>query len=634
MTDWYTFMSLLLALQLAVALIFLFLVPGLPIAIYFSRAIDRPWTCLAMTPLFSIAGIYFSLFILNFVGLRPNFFLYGLAVACLTGWATFRQLRSQRQDLREIAAPLLIALPAAALSLVTWIQSYSGFNFAAPNQDAFNHTFWISRIAQVHSVLAVDSRIDSPLQRLGSGRGFYPFAWHSAVAVAGAVGDLPSPIISFASIFLLWGIALPLALYALAKEWCPGARYVGLIAGILVQVYPLVPGVPMSWGSMSSCAGIALLPASYLIVLVALKDRAVISAMAAIAAFLTLFFVHTPEAATLGVLTLCAIPLFLANIRIRTFLKLAGIGLVCFAPVLIIFRSYIFVDTYPLRLLFGAVNPSWENAIGNFVTMGVNVPMGPSILSLLFVIGLVIAAYKKYSLWLFAGLFGIFFVYLTSGAPSGILTSIRIFTAPWYASYERTAWVAVPFFALISAVPIAAIADKFSSHKFNLRAFGAALALVLLLVVVNQQLQPTINQLKKGPELSEVVGKSDRPMLQRLKARLKKDQIVFTFANDGSTYAFMYEGIPVTAGTSYNRFGKSSDLITALNRDIRSICSSPEARRAIQQENIGAFVFGDRLLGWGPPGWQPGEIRSLPGIRVIDSGEHLTVAIPDLGSCW
>jgi hypothetical protein len=517
---------------------------------------------------------------------------------------------------------------------VTWVQGYSQFNFSAPNQDAFNHNFWIARIAQVQSVLAADSRIDSPLQGLGSGDGFYPFAWHSAVAVAGSIGRIPAPMISFASIFLLWGIALPLALHALAKEWSPQAKYVGLIAGILVQVYPLVPGVPMSWGSMSSCAGIALLPVSFFIVIIAMKERRIISTIAAMGAFLTMIFVHTPEAATLGVLIICAIPVLLTDLRAGTYLKLAGIALICIAPMLILFRSYIFVDTYPLRLLFGAPNPSWESAIGNFITMGVNVPMGPSILSLLFVVGVVMAAYRKYSLWLFTGLFGIFFVYLTSGAPSGILTSIRIFTAPWYASYERTAWVAVPFFALISAVPIAAIAEKFSTQKFVLKATGATLSGALLFTVVHQQFQPTITQLKKGPELSEVVGKSDRPMLHRLKKRLKQDQIVFTFANDGSTYAFMYEGILTTAGLTYNRAGEPSELIAALNRDIRSICTSPEARRAITEEKIGAFVFGDRLLGWGPPGWQPADIRALPGLRVVDSGEHLTVAIPHLGSCW
>ena len=187
--------------------------------------------------------------------------------------------------------------------------------------------------------------------------------------------------------------------------------------------------------------------------------------------------------------------------------------------------------------------------------------------------------------------------------------------------------------ALVSAVPIAYIANNFSVRKLGPQVVGGVFALILLFMVVNQQMRPTINQLKKGPELSEVVGKSDRPMLSRLKTLLKEDEIVFTFANDGSTYAFMYEGILTTAGLSYNRFGQPSDLIAALNRDIRSICSSPAAKQAITQEKIGAFVFGDRLLGWGPPGWQAADIRALPGLRVVDSGEHLTVAVPNLGSC-
>jgi hypothetical protein len=627
-------MSLFLALKLVVALCFLFLVPGLPIAVYFSRAIKRPWACLAMSPFFSITAIFSSLYVLNSSGIRPNLALYGSVLAFLTAVATFKQFRYDKKNILVIVSPLLSAFPATILSLFTWVQSYSQFNFAAPNQDAYNHTFWISRIAQVNSVLAADSQVDSPLQLLGSGGGFYPFAWHSAVAVAGSITQIPSPILSLASIFILWGLALPLGLHALAKEWSPQAKYLGLTAGILVQVYPLVPGVPMSWGSMTSCAGIALLPVSFLIVIAALKERKLLSTMTAMGVFLAMIFIHTPEAATLGVLTVCALPFFLSNIRASILLKLAGIGIVCISPVFYIFRSFIFDDDYPITWLFGAVNPSWENAIGTFMTMGVNVPIGPSILSFLFVIGLVMAAYRKYSLWLFAGLFGVFFVYLTSGAPSGILTSLRIYTAPWYASYERTAWVAVPFFALVSAVPIAALADTFSSKKFGLKAMGAMLAIVLLFTVVRQQYQPTITQLQKGPTLSEVVGKKDGPVLQRLKKRLKKDEIVFTFANDGSSYAFMYEGIPTTKGTSYNRFGQSSELIAALNRDIRSICASPEARRAITEEKIGAFVFGDRLLGWGPPGWQPADIRALPGLQVVDSGEHLTVAVPLLGSCW
>ena len=76
--------------------------------------------------------------------------------------------------------------------------------------------------------------------------------------------------------------------------------------------------------------------------------------------------------------------------------------------------------------------------------------------------------------------------------------------------------------ALVSAVPIAYIANNFSVKKAGPQVVGGVFALILLFMVVNQQMRPTINQLKKGPELSEVVGKSDRPMLSRLKTLLKE----------------------------------------------------------------------------------------------------------------
>lgn len=626
-------MSLFLILKFTVAIGFLFFVPGLPVAIFISTKIGRPWSALALSPFFSITGIFVSLYALNFVGIRPNFMLFGVLLALISALFTVSQLQKDSSNIRKMALPLLSALPAAILSVVIWVTSYADFNFAGPNQDAFNHNFWIARIAQVQSVLAADSRVDSPLQQLGSGDGFYPFAWHSAVAVAGSIGNVPLPMLSLASILFLWGVALPLGLFALAKEWAPQAKFLGCIAGILVQLYPMVPGIPMSWGSMTSCAGIALLPISFLLVIVAMQKRDSFTTATAMVGFLAMIFVHTPEAATLGILALSVLPLFIAKIRFRMIIGLVGIALVCVAPILTLFRSYIFVDTSPLRLLFGAVNPSWENALGSFVTMGVNVPIGPTVLSLLFLVGLVVASHRKYPLWMFTGIFAMLLVYLTSGAPSGILTSFRIFTAPWYASYERTAWVAVPFVALISAAPLSSLAERSSSKKLTPQILGIVVACSLMLVVINQQISPVVTQFKKGPETSEVVGKADRSMLQRLKQSLKKDEIVFTFANDGSTYAFMYEGILTTSGLTYNRAGEQSALIGALNRDIRSICTSPDAQQAITQEKIGAFIFGDRLLGWGPPGWQPADIRSLPGLRVVDTGQHLTVAVPDLRSC-
>ena len=626
-------MHIFQALRFAGALAFLFLVPGLPIAMLVGVRSDRRWAYLAISPIFSIFGIYVTLYVLNFVGIRPSLFVYGGLLSVLTAVATFRLNQKYKFFRMSDFRTVLAVIPASVVSLIIWSTSYSKYNFVGPNQDAFNHNFWIARIIQVRSVLAADSRIDSPLQSLDSGHGFYPFAWHSAVAVASSLMRVPSPVLSLASIFLIWGIALPFGLGALAREWAPQAKYLGFIAGLLVQFYPLVPGVPMGWGSLTTCVGIALLPTSLFICIIAMKEKTVITALGAMASFIGMIFIHTPEAATLGVLLVCASPLLFKGLKKSSIVWLFGIGLVCMAPILILFRSFIFVDTYPLRLLFGAPHPSWESAIGSFITMGVNVPMTLGVLTLLFIVGVAMSSYRGYGSWLSCGLFGLLMVYLTSGAPSGILVELRIFTAPWYASFERTAWVVVPFFALFAAVPLSALVQKVDKKNIPAGLMSFALIVLLSISIFQQQFQTTVDQLTKGPEVAEVVGKRDRPMLQRLKTQLKDDEIVLTFANDGSSYGFMDEQLPVTAGYSYNRNGKPSNLLSRLYKDIRRICSSPKAQQAIREENIGAIIFGDTLLGWGGENWSRPEIRKLGGIRVTDFGQHLTVAVPDLDSC-
>lgn len=573
------------------------------------------------------------LYVLNSVGIRPSFLPYALVLLAVSVVVIGRNKITLIEIFRVNITPVLSVLPATGLSLYLWATSFWNYNFAAANQDAFNHNFWIARIAQVNSVLAVDSFVGSPLQPLGTGSGFYPFSWHSAVAVAHSVGAVPIPILSLAATIVLWGVVLPLGLTALAAEIAPRLKFLGLIASILVQLYPLVPGVPMSWGSMTSTVGIALLPLGFLLVIIAFEKISVFSVLLAIFTFISFIFIHTPAAATLGVLAVSSSVTywqkFNARILVRFLLAIAA----CMVPILFVFRSYIFSSDDEIRALWGAVYPFWDTAIGSFILQNVNVPNSPIILTFLLIVGVVYIGYSRFSPALLFGTFGIFIVYLISGAPNGFLNSLRVITTPWYASYERTAWVAVPFFALISAFPLCALFETKSIKRWPQRIIGLALAALVLAGVFNQQVGATKTQLSKGPLVSAVVGKQDRPLLQRLKRMLQEDEIVYTFSNDGSTYAFMYEGILTTSGQTYNRSGEMSPLLEALNNNIRSICSSPEAQEAITVEKIGAFIFGGRLLGWGPPGWQRNEIESLRGLKLIDSGQFLYVAVPDVQSC-
>lgn len=626
-------LSVQILFQLFISLTYFLLIPGLPLTIWLSRHLTRPHVCFALTPFISISVNFFLLYFLNFIGIRPPLVIYALILLTVSIVFLVRSKDDILVILRANALPALSAIPAAALSFYIWATSFAEYNFVAANQDAFNHNFWIARIAQVHSVMAADSFVNSPLQGLGTGSGFYPFSWHSAVAVAHSVGSVPIPILSLATTIVLWGFVLPLGLSALAREFAPHLKTLGLVAGVLVQLFPLVPGVPMSWGSMVSTIGIAFLPIGFLVVIIAFEKRNVISSLFAMFAFISLIFIHTPAAASLGVLAVFSSIAYLRYFKRKVLVKLLLAVAISMAPILILFRSYIFFDTESARLLFGAVYPFWENAIGSFMMMSVNVVHTPVLLTLLLIIGIAYVAYLRLSPALLLGTFGIFMIYLISGAPTGILNDLRIITTPWYASYERTAWVAVPFIALICAIPVCALYESANKMSRAQRTIGLTVAILIIGGVARQQLDATTIQLSNGPRVSEVVGKKDRPMLQRLKSTLNDDEIVYTFANDGSTYAFMYEEILTTSGRTFNRFGEESELIELVNNNIRTICSNPAAQAAITTEKIAAFVFGGRLLGWGPPGWQREDIESLGGLKLVDSGQYLFVAVPDFQNC-
>ncbi len=626
-------MNLQLLIQLFLSLSFFLLIPGLPLAVSIGQRLSRPHLSLALAPFLSISANFVLLYTLNFIGIRLSFSFYALLLGVGSLVVLVRNSQEVLLAFKANLLPIAALIPSVAICLYLWATSFSEYNFVAANQDAFNHNFWIARIAQVHSVMASDSFVGSPLQDLGTGTGFYPLSWHSAVAVAHSVVAVPIPVLSLATTIILWAVALPLGLTALATEIAPRMKFLGLVAGVLVQLFPMVPGVPMSWGSMTSTIGISFLPIGFLLVIIAYERRDVFASLLAMFAFVSLIFIHTPAAATLGVLTVSAFPAYWRQFNTRLLVKFALAAMASMIPILILFRSYIFDDSDEIKVLWGAAFPFWDSGIGLFITSSVNVPNSSLILSLLFLFGIGFVAYTRITPALLLGLFGIFAIYLISGAPSGFLNELRIFTTPWYASYERTAWVAVPFIALIAAFPIAALFQSSVESSRIQKTLSVTVALLLLAGVLRQQVDATTTQLTKGPLLSEVIGRKDRPLLQRLKETLKDDEIVYSFANDGSTYAFMYEGILVTAGKTYNRDGENSVLLEALNNNIRSICESPKAQEAIESEKIAAFIFGGRLLGWGPPGWQKKDIEALGGLRLVDSGQYLYVAVPDLSNC-
>jgi hypothetical protein len=467
---------------------------------------------------------------------------------------------------------------------------------------------------------------------MGIGGGFYPLAWHSWVAIWSSTTGISVPVASLLSVILIWSFVLPLGLVALARMWAPNLRHLGLIAAVLSQVYPLVPGVPMTWGSMTSVVGVAFLPVSLAAGVCMLRETRKIMLVFLMLVPATLFFIHTPEALSLLVLLTAVVLTELRNFS-RFILRSIALGLTAFVvPLLYVFRETIFFNSSSLKTLWGAAHPSWELAIGAFFMMNVNAQAGFTILSLLFVVGLLAASSFEKEKWLVIGMFFLFLVFLTSGASTGLLSHFRILTSPWYASYERTLWVVVPFAALVSAYPLA----KMLPSNLMLGRAAKTVSLVgfctLTILIMQEAVGPTISKIRSGPLVSAFIGHGDLAVIEEIDEVLGKERIAISFEADGSTYGYMYKGLRVTSGSNRTSNGEPSDNLTAIYENIGDLCSSEISKDAFSIENVGAVVFAKRGV-WGQTIWTDSEIRKLPGLKTISTGEFLVLSVPDFAKC-
>jgi hypothetical protein len=610
-------------------------VPGTPVALYLYSKSRNLALAVALTPMFSIGINFFFLQVLNYSGIKIDLtFIVGIEVlATLLG--SFLILRNRRVSTRSLIRgfwPMIIVAPATILGVGIWQRAYSGFVLLAANHDAFNHNRFIYRIASTGSALTKDALIVSPFQDLGIGGGFYPLAWHSWVAVWSSSTGLTVPVASLVSVILIWTVVLPLGLVALAQMWAPKVQYLGLIAAVLSQVYPLVPGVPMTWGSMTSVVGIAFLPASLAAGVCMLRENRKMMLCILLLVPATLFFIHTPEAMSLLVLLTALAITELRNFS-RQVLRAVLLGLTSFVvPLLYVFRETIFYNSSSLKTLWGAAHPSWEIALGAFFMMNVNAQIGFTILTILFVVGLLTASSFENEKWLILGVFFLFLVYLTSGANSGILSHFRILTSPWYASYERTLWVVVPFAALVSAYPLARMLP--SNLRFGLVAKTSSVIILCLIgnLIIQETVGSTISKIRSGPEVSAFIGQGDLDVIEDLDDVLGREKIAISFEADGSTYAYMYKGLRVTSGSPRDSRGVPSEELSAIYENIGDLCSNELAMTAFSSEKVGAVVFGKRGV-WGQTLWTDSEIRKLKGLQTISTGEFLVLTIPDFAKC-
>jgi hypothetical protein len=610
-------------------------IPGAPLVLYIWQKTKNLSLALALMPTFSIGINFFLIQILNYLSLKIDLRIVAsveivVTVLCLA--LVFVKGDTSEKLVRPTALCIASVLPATFLGIAIWQRAYSGFVFLAANHDAFNHNRFIYRILTTGSALTKDALIVSPFQDLGVGGGFYPLAWHSWVAVWCSTTALSVPVASLLSVILIWTFVLPLGLVALAKIWAPNLRFLGLIAAVLSQVYPLVPGVPMTWGAMPSVVGVAFLPVSLAAGVCMFRETRKIMLALLMMVPATLFFIHTPEALSLLVLLTAVVLPELRSFG-RIILRSITLGLTAFLVLLLyVFREIIFSDSSSLKTLWGAAHPSWELAFGSFFMVNVNAQAGFTTLSLLFVVGLLVASSFEKEKWMVMGIFFLLLVFLTSGASTGLLSHFRILTSPWFASYERTLWVVVPFAALVSAYPLAKMLPSNLMFGRTTKTVSLIGFCALAIFIMQEAVSPTIAKIRSGPAVSAYIGHGDLGVIEDLDDVLGLEKIAISFEADGSTYGYMYKGLRVTSGSPRNSQGVLSDSLSTIYQNIGDLCSSETTRNAFATEKVGAVMFGKRGV-WGQTIWTDSDIGRLPGLKIISTGEFLVLAVPDFINC-
>jgi hypothetical protein len=601
-----------------------------------------------MAPVMSMVINFLTLLALNILGIGVDLQVYGVVVTIAAG-AMLLWDRGWLKCGRQIGINLAIGTVVLAVAFVVWRRAFSGFLWHASNQDGSFHNLWVRRMVDTGSILWSDFWVQSPLALTGGGTeglaGFlasanYPQAWHASVAVASAITGAPVPLATWFSTLLLWSVGLTFGLIAITRIWARSKPYLGGLAAIVAQFSPQVPGVPMTWGTMPSVIGVALLPAGLAAFMQAGRSRTVASVGVAGIALFGAAIIHPPEAATLLVVgtTIVVMDSFARRRPIRGFI-VAGIG-GAFA-----IGGYLAVKVakpdlfatlaeqkgrYELRQgLENALSMSVQTCDHALRPYTCHIDRGVIVF---LVIGIAISLVSRANLALLAGLAMGIFIFLSAAAVNGTFLAFRPYTFPWYASYERTAWVLVPLISLFIAYPISQALWYRHRHRSVIGLLVVIIACAYGGYYIVREAPRTIQQLRAGPVENQLAYPGAPELFWRIKKSLKPGDIVLSPMSEGGVYAYSYEGVPVTNGFTEQE-GKPSDVTYRVLTEPESICAKPELRSYMRAHQMAGILIGTQGTAWGGQVRTPELLDDVRGWRVADKGGELWYLVPDASTC-
>jgi hypothetical protein len=611
------------------AALWVLFVPGLPIAIWsIGRGVPKI-AAVAVAPVFSMMANFAILLVLNAAGVYLPLPVYGVVVSLISAAALYL-LRRNFMSRRQLLATVVVVAVVGGFAAAMWMFAYHGYSFAAPNADAIKHTYWIRRMMEGNSILFTDFFTDNPSQAYGTlgvgginqlvNSASYPPSWHTSMAVAISMFGAPVSFATLVSTLVFWSVGLTLGMLALTRAWGYRPLALGAAAALLAQVIPMVPGVPLSWGSMTSVIGISLLPGVVAIMVLASRSTNWPAWLSAVGGVLGLMLVHTPEGMTALLAGGIAVGSDLvARRRVLAGVGVAAVSVVAYLGLMIAVRARQPGTFQALASLKDRL--SFDFAVDRFLSMSLNtrtydaLPHSPWIMWAV-IAGIVLAVVlrRRPFLVVLVGLtFGIFLI-SASAVPRA--DSLVPFTYAWYASYERTAWVAMPFLAVLGAYTFVALGDFVRKRtRAGSSAVIAVVSLAFIALLISSAV-PATAQLRRGVVDNPIPAASAAALASSARAGLHT--VILTPAWSPSLLLYADHGLPVTNG-AWLPSGIESDSFKAVLENPSVVCTDAKLARDLVSEGATEMVLSDRGVAWQGTIYSEESLMNVPGWKLTAS---------------
>ncbi|WP_369253412.1 DUF6541 family protein [Geodermatophilus amargosae] len=523
-------------------------------------------------------------------------------VATAVAWLLRRRAVAAREVAARVAVPLWArVLPvagvvvSAAVGGWTFLRGFGTLSVLPQEHDMVLQTLLVGYIERTGNAAPWQS---NPVDLLtGEPSGFYPNGLHMLASLA-ATGPAESVAALNAVSVVLFAVVLPLGMAALAHLLSPPhLRPVAMAAAALTSVLAYRPVFALlhDGGVLANAAALALTPGVvYAAVSAATVHRG--AAVAAGAGLVGAVVVH-PSAAPTIVLTagVWVVATLLsrrdgvrAALRSLTWVVVAAVlAVVVLVPFLLTASSTAaFVASFPRQTppasLGGALG-----TLASFYYGGYYDPAGmlsQAVLALLSLLGVLLCVFHRSNVALLAA-FGTWAVVLLLWLINPATPLVASLGGVYYNTYGRfsgglailqwlTVGVAVGYAASYLATGWRWAAGRLRSGRWAHRAglatpVGAAAALLVFLLVTVDYASVnslTLRQRYAEPEFVRV-DEDDLAAGRWLAENVEPGQRVMNNANDGSTYAYVFSGVPIvetaTLGSPYAPY--TTDLLLHLD---------------------------------------------------------------------